>query len=204
MRPRPFNVLLTLICGDAGGAHAVMQPEVTTRVEASEAGKSVRSNWCSQRCGASAESLMQDQIQLMNQLAEAYETKAPEAKINEIKQKLQENNTKLGELKMSADDAMKLADKYKDETTKAVARYMKALAAVAVAKGDFGTLFQGLPDMSNFPMPDFEDPSGGQKIVGGLSNPGHTGGLGNPSHAGTQRIGLPGGRKSRSRTAPVQ
>ncbi len=137
-------------------------------------------------CGASADSLMKDQIQLLNQLAEAYETKAPEAKINEIKQKQEENNKKFGDLKLSPDDAKKLAEKYDGELKTAIMRYMKAVVAVAAAKGDFGMAFQGLPGMSNFPMPAFQGPAGGQDIAGGQGNAGP---------AGTQRIGLPGGRR---------
>jgi len=136
-------------------------------------------------CGASADSLMQSEIQTLNSLAEAYETKAPEAKISELKKQQEENNQKFAELKLSDDETKKLKDRYKDELVKALAKYTSAL----VKTGDFGKISQaaGLPIYPIALM---------QELVLGQAGPAVQVNAGAQGAApAQQRIGFGGGRR---------
>ena len=89
----------------------------------------------------------------MNDLAEALETKAPEAKVNELKKQLEETDKKLQALKLSDDEKKKLVERHKDELTKASMRLAKA--GMNKALGDFGKIFgegfPGMPDPGKVP-----------------------------------------------------
>ncbi len=93
-------------------------------------------------CGSSPDSLIQEQIKDMNQLAEALETKASQDKINELKKKMEETSKKLEDLKLSDDEKKKLMEKHMDEFTKASTRLVKASMA-----GEFGKMFEGMPGL---------------------------------------------------------
>ncbi len=95
-------------------------------------------------CGG-ADGLMRDQIKLMNETAEAIESKAPQEKINELEKRLEENGKKLEELKLSDEEKKKLLEKHNDEMMKAGMRYAKA--KMGNMMGDFGKAFQGFPGM---------------------------------------------------------
>ena len=69
-------------------------------------------------CGANADSLMKQDIKAMNDLADAVESGAPEAKVAELKTKLEEINKKLEALKLSDEDKKKLIEQHKDELVK--------------------------------------------------------------------------------------
>ena len=96
-------------------------------------------------CGANADSLVQEQIKEMNDLAQAMETNAPDSTIKDIQKKMEDTNQKLKDLKVSDEEGKKLADKYKDDLTKALQRLLKA----AMTKGmkDMGSQFPGMPAM---------------------------------------------------------
>ena len=76
--------------------------------------------------GSSADSLMKEQIKLMNELAEAMESGADQSKVEALNKKLNETAEKFKALKLSEDDTKKLAEKYKDDLGKAVMRLMAA------------------------------------------------------------------------------
>ncbi|HMF12349.1 MAG TPA: hypothetical protein VKE94_08585 [Gemmataceae bacterium] len=78
-------------------------------------------------CGSNADSLMKEQIKLMNELADALEGGADQAKIEAINTKMKENGEKLEALKLSEADKKKLAEKYKDDMTKVGARLASAM-----------------------------------------------------------------------------
>jgi hypothetical protein len=99
-------------------------------------------------CGASADSLMKEQIALMNEMADALEKDQPEAKIADIKKRMDANTEKMKNLKVSEADQKKLMEKYQDEMMKAAMR----LAAAQMKKGmkDIGG---GIPGIPNPPKP---------------------------------------------------
>jgi hypothetical protein len=76
-------------------------------------------------CSSSPDSLIKDQISLMNDMADALE-KGDEAKAKSIAEKMKEVDKKLEALKLSEDDKKKLGEKYKDELTKAAMRMLQA------------------------------------------------------------------------------
>ena len=92
-------------------------------------------------CGANADSLVKEEIKTMNDLAEALENKAPEAKVTELQKKLEETNKKLEALKLSDDEKKKLGEQHKDELTKAGMRMAKA--GMNKAMGEFGKMMPG-------------------------------------------------------------
>jgi hypothetical protein len=106
-------------------------------------------------CGANADSLIKEQIKAMNDLAEALETKAPEAKVNEVQKKLEVTDKKLQALKLSDDEKKQLTERHKDEMTKASMRLAKAGMNKTI--GDFGKVFgEGFPGMpASDKMPGF-------------------------------------------------
>jgi len=76
-------------------------------------------------CGSKADSLIKEQIKLMNDLADAIE-KDDEAKAKDIQEKIKENGKKLDDLKLSDDEKKKLEEKYKGDVEKAMKRVMEA------------------------------------------------------------------------------
>ncbi len=76
-------------------------------------------------CGASADSLMKDQIRDMNAMADALEKK-DDAKAKEIEKSMKATEEKLNALKLSEDEKKKVVERHKDEITKAMDRLMKA------------------------------------------------------------------------------
>jgi TolB-like protein len=100
-------------------------------------------------CGANADSLVKEDIKAMNDLAEALETNAPEAKVKELRTRLEDTNKKLAALKLSDDDKKTLVERHKDELVKAQMRFVKAQAK-GIAEGGFPGLAD-LGKMTGFP-----------------------------------------------------
>ena len=100
-------------------------------------------------CGSSADSLVKEQIQNMNNLAEALENKAPDSKISELSEKYKATDQKLNDLKLSDEEKKAVMEKNKDEYGKAAIRLAKA--SFGKTMGDmFGKGFGGgLPGMPN-------------------------------------------------------
>lgn len=94
-------------------------------------------------CGSSPESLIEKQISLMNEMADAIEKDAPANDIEKIQEKLEANGKKLEELDLSTDEKAKLADKYKDEMAAAVGRMFKA--SMGRASKEFGKQLPKIP-----------------------------------------------------------
>jgi hypothetical protein len=86
-------------------------------------------------CGSKGESLVKEQISLMNQMADEIEGSASKEKLEEIGKKMKETGKQLEDLKLSADEKKKLEDKYKPEMEKALKRMMDA--AMKKSKGGF-------------------------------------------------------------------
>jgi hypothetical protein len=78
-------------------------------------------------CGSSSDSLMKDQIALMNELADALEHGADASKIEALTKKSTENGEKLKALNLSEAEMNKLGEKYKDELAKATTRLANAM-----------------------------------------------------------------------------
>jgi peptidoglycan hydrolase CwlO-like protein len=100
-------------------------------------------------CGSSPESLVQDQIKAMNDMADALEKNAPEAKLTELKNRADEIGKKLEKLNLSEDEKKKLFEKHKDEITKAGQRLMTAMMGKAMQ--GLGPQLQGMPGMPTMP-----------------------------------------------------
>jgi hypothetical protein len=100
-------------------------------------------------CGTSPDTLRRDQIRAMNDMAEAIEKNEPEGKISEIKARIEQNNKKMEQLKLSDDDKKKLAEKHKDELMQAMTRLQKAMLNRAAK--DFGSGIPGMPAFGEKP-----------------------------------------------------
>jgi hypothetical protein len=78
-------------------------------------------------CGSSGDSLMKDQIALMNELADALENGADQSKVEALTKKSTENGEKLKALNLSEAEMNKLGERYKDELAKATTRLANAM-----------------------------------------------------------------------------
>jgi len=78
-------------------------------------------------CGSSADSLMKDQIDILNKIADAMEDQNPQAKLEELAKKLQENAKKMEALKPTQAEMKKLNEKYGPELQKAMQKWIAAM-----------------------------------------------------------------------------
>jgi len=93
-------------------------------------------------CGPPAERLLNQQIDLMNQAAAAYENDADQAVLDSIGDRLKENGEKLQQLDLSSAEKKALADKYQSELKGASKRLMDASFKRMIDDGPAG----GMPD----------------------------------------------------------
>ena len=79
-------------------------------------------------CGGASgpDGLMQEQIDSMNELADAIESGADKSKIEAIQKQMKETEKKLDALKLSDAEKKKLVEKYKDKIAEATGRMMGA------------------------------------------------------------------------------
>jgi hypothetical protein len=77
-------------------------------------------------CGAPVDRLVKEQIGLLNELADAYENGAPQSKIDEIKQALDENDEKIKELKLPNDAKRRIKRDYDGQLRQALKRITEA------------------------------------------------------------------------------
>lgn len=85
-------------------------------------------------CGSKTDdSLVKDNIRLTNDLAEAIETDAPQAKVTELQKNLAENATKLRDLKLEPSEWAKFTEKHRDEWGKANKRLQNAFTKKGLA-----------------------------------------------------------------------
>jgi uncharacterized protein YktA (UPF0223 family) len=77
-------------------------------------------------CGQSADTLMQQQVDQLNELADAMESGAETAKIEEINKRMKETAEALKGLNISDAEEKRLGEKFNTEVTEATARVAKA------------------------------------------------------------------------------
>lgn len=77
-------------------------------------------------CGESADSLVQQQVDQLNELADALEAGAEQAEIDAIEERMKETKEASDGLNLSADEKKRLTEKYGEEEVKAAGRVMKA------------------------------------------------------------------------------
>jgi hypothetical protein len=87
-------------------------------------------------CGTSADRLVERQIMLLEEMADAYEKGAPQETIDEIKKTMAENDKKLDELKMTEDAKRKLILKHKADLDRAEERVRAAMKLSEQAGAD--------------------------------------------------------------------
>jgi len=78
-------------------------------------------------CGSSPDSLMKEQVTILNQMAEAMDSADPQAKLEELAKKLNGNAKKLDALKLSDAAKKKLDEKYGQELQKARLNWIAAM-----------------------------------------------------------------------------
>lgn len=78
-------------------------------------------------CGSSADSVVKEQISIMNDTADAIEKGKTEAEMEPLKKRMDANKKKFEELKLTKADEEKLKEKYKPEMEKAAKRMMEAM-----------------------------------------------------------------------------
>ncbi len=104
-------------------------------------------------CGSSADSLIQQQIKVMNDLADAMEAK-DEAKVKQIEAQMKELQKQMKEIKLSEADQKALAEKHKDALMKATGRLMGAALKGGGLPGMPGLPGPGGPEEKNKPTKD--------------------------------------------------
>jgi hypothetical protein len=77
-------------------------------------------------CGSKADRLVKEQIGLLNELAGAYDSGAPQSRIDEIKQALDENDKMIEDLKLSDDAKRRIKREYDAELRQALKRITDA------------------------------------------------------------------------------
>jgi len=77
-------------------------------------------------CGQSADTLAQQQVDQLNELADAMESGADNAELDAIGQRMKTTEQAIKDLSLSDAEKQRLAEKYGEELGKATARVMKA------------------------------------------------------------------------------
>jgi hypothetical protein len=77
-------------------------------------------------CGTPVDRLVKEQIGLLNELADAYESGAPPSRIDEIKQALDENDEKIKELKLPDEAKRRIKRDYDADVRRALKRITEA------------------------------------------------------------------------------
>ncbi len=103
-------------------------------------------------CGASGDALAKQRIADLNELADAFESGAEEAKIDEISERMEKTGKAFDELGLSDAQKKELDEKYATEMIKALARVTKA--GMAQRQEKMKGMMPGMPnmpDMSKMP-----------------------------------------------------
>jgi hypothetical protein len=97
-------------------------------------------------CGPRAEGpvteevrLVREEIRCIHELANALEQKAPEARVQELRQKLEQADRQFQALPLSDDEKKDLVARHKDEITRPTMRLVRA--GMGSARKDLGKLF---------------------------------------------------------------
>ena len=102
-------------------------------------------------CGSNPDALVKEQIQAVNELSTALENNAPQAKVDELQDRVNSLNKKFDALNLPVAEKRQLMERHQAELAPATARLQKAMMAKAM-KG-LGEGFPGFPKM-DFPKPD--------------------------------------------------
>ena len=94
-------------------------------------------------CGSKADSLMKQQIDFMNDLAEGIESGASQAEMEKIQERGKAISEELVALDLSPDEIKKLTEKHKDAMKEAAQKLQKTM--MSKMKEDFGGKFPGAP-----------------------------------------------------------
>jgi len=78
-------------------------------------------------CGANPDSMMKEQIQLMNEIATAMESNAPQAEIDELQDRNEALTKRFEAIDLSTAEKRKLLTRHQAELTPATARLQKAM-----------------------------------------------------------------------------
>jgi hypothetical protein len=108
-------------------------------------------------CGSGPDGVVKAQIKTTNDLANALESNAPEADVQEIQKRLDHLRGQLSGLKLSETEEKKLMEKYQPEMEAATQRLMTATMTAAM-RNLGGTAVPGL---------DGKNPFGGTNAAGG-------------------------------------
>ena len=104
-------------------------------------------SFTSSGCGPSPDTLMKEQIKEMNDMADALENNQPE-KVKEVEKRIEATNKKVEKLSLSDDETKQLAERHKDELTKATVRLQKAMMN-SMTKNMNKAMGGGFPGMPN-------------------------------------------------------
>jgi peptidoglycan hydrolase CwlO-like protein len=92
-------------------------------------------------CGSSADSLINDMIRCMNEMADPMEKSAPKEKLDQIKSRMEDIDKKMKALNLSEDEKKKLMEKHKDALEKAGKRMAEAMMK------NVGNMMPGFPSL---------------------------------------------------------
>ncbi len=104
-------------------------------------------------CSPSPDTLVQRQIDEMNELAEAIESGVDQAKLDAIGKRMQQTKSALEDLDLSDEEKKRLAEKYGKATMEAAARLAKANMSKmgGVMQGMMKGLQQGMQGLQGMP-----------------------------------------------------
>jgi hypothetical protein len=114
-------------------------------------------------CGSGADGVIKAQIKTTNDLANALESNAPEADVQEIQKRLDHLREQLSSLKLPEAEERKLMEKYQPEMEAATQRLMHATMKAAMQNLG-GTPGAGLDGKNLF---EVKNPFGGSNAAGG-------------------------------------
>jgi hypothetical protein len=77
-------------------------------------------------CGNNADERMEKEIAILQELADAYESDAPQSKIDEITKRLSDNHHELDAMKLAKGDKKRLLERYEEELDRVRQRLAEA------------------------------------------------------------------------------
>ena len=87
-------------------------------------------------CGRTADHVVEEQIMLLDEMADAYDNDAPGTTIIDIQERMNENDKRLEELKMTKEVKRDLVGKYRAEIKRAEERVTEAKAKYMKRRGE--------------------------------------------------------------------
>jgi hypothetical protein len=77
-------------------------------------------------CSSNADEHMEKEVAILQELGDAYESDAPQSKIDEIAKRLADNHLEFDAMRLSKPDKKKLMERYQEELDKAYKRLTEA------------------------------------------------------------------------------